>query len=48
MATEDLGRVVVVCLQGRGKGGHAEVNQSGREERTRAAGIAAAAAAVAP
>ena len=47
MATEDLEIVVGVCSQGMDKGGHAEVNQSGREERTRAEGIAAAAAAAA-
>lgn len=47
MATEDLERVAVVCSRGRDKGRHAEVNQSGREERTRAEGIAAAAAAAA-
>ena len=44
MATEDLERVVVVCSRGRDKGGHVEVNQSGREERRRVEGIAAAAA----
>lgn len=48
MATEDLERVVVVCSRGRDRKRHVEVNQPGREERRRAEGTAAAAAAAAP
>ena len=48
MATEDWERVVDVYWEGKNKGGHAEASLSVLEERTRAEGIAAAAAAVAP
>lgn len=48
MATEGLERAAAVCLQGRDKGGHAEVSLCALEERTRVEDTAAALAVVGP
>lgn len=48
MVTEGLERAAAVCLQGRDKGGHAEVSLCALEERTRVEDTAAALAVVAP